>query len=175
MSLTDQTVEIKGSPFKLVGLVILGALMTALSGAIAFGYIPAREGSFVQFAGWAGTIFFGGATLVILKRLTSAGETVITLSKSGFLDKRLSERPIPWASIQDVLVWTMQGQKIIVLQVPPDIEKSVGLTRTARWSRAANAKLGADGLCTMASGLKISHADLLEAITRRVEAANSGH
>lgn len=169
----NSVVEIKGSPAKLTGLLFLGVIMTALSGMIVWGTIPVRAGSLGQFMGWAGLLFFGLCTLVIGSRLMTSSKTIVTLSPSGYLDTRLSERPIPWAAIQNVMVWTMQGQKVIVLQVPPETEASVGLTRIARWSRGANAKLGADGLCTVAAGLKTKHDDLLSAIMERVDAARA--
>lgn len=166
-------IEIKGSPAKLIGLVILGIIMTGLSAAIAFGLIPSGAGSIGQFAGWAGTVFFGAALMIALYRLTTSSATVITLSAAGLHDTRVSERPIAWDAIQDVGVWSMQGQKIIVLAVAPEVEQSVGLTRMARWSRGANAKLGADGLCIASTGLAMKHNELLAAVLERVDAARA--
>jgi hypothetical protein len=167
-------VEIKGSQMKLIGLFALGILMTGASGMIAAGAIPVRAGSYAQFIGWAGLVFFGACTLVIGSRFLQASKTVVTLSPEGLLDTRVAERPIPWAEIQDIGVWTMQGQKIIVLPVPPETESVLGLTRIARWSRGANKKLGADGLCVTAHGLKISHDALLAQVVERVDAARAG-
>ena len=171
MNTSNEIVEIKGSPAKLIGLFALGILMTGLSAMIAFGYIPVTAGSLKQFMGWVGLLFFGACTLLIASRLMRASSTVVTLSPEGLLDTRVAARPIPWSAIQDVGVWTMQGQKVIVLPVPPETEATLGLTRIASWSRGANKKLGADGLCVMASGLKISHDALLAQILARMEAA----
>jgi hypothetical protein len=171
MEITEGTVEIKGSPAKLLGLVAIGILMTGACALVVFGYIPVAAGSLRQFLVWVGMPFFGLCTLLAASRLLRASDTVVTLSPEGLLDTRLSQRPIPWSAIQEVGVWTMQGQKVIVLPVPPETEKSVGLTRIASWSRGANKKLGANGLCVMASGLKTSHDALLAQITARVAAA----
>jgi hypothetical protein len=171
METTVGTIEIKGSPAKLLGLFALGILMTLACALVTFGYIPVTAGSLRQFLIWVGVVFFGLGTLVAGSRLMRASDTVVTLSPNGLLDTRLSQRPIPWGAIQEVGVWTMQGQKVIVLPVPPETEKSVGLTRIASWSRGANKKLGADGLCVMASGLETSHDALLAQITARVAAA----
>ena len=46
MDAAHATVEIKGSPMKLIGLCLAGILMTAVSGAIAVGVPPIREVSF---------------------------------------------------------------------------------------------------------------------------------
>jgi hypothetical protein len=169
----SNSVEIKGSPAKLIGLLAIGIALTVLCAMVAFGYIPVRAGSFRQFLIWVGLVFFGLGSLVIASRLLRASNTVVTLSQEGLWDTRLSERPIPWSAIQDVGVWTMQGQKVIVLPVPPEVESTLGLSRIARWSRSANRKLGADGLCVMASGLKTSHDALLAEIVARVEAARA--
>jgi hypothetical protein len=168
MNDVSSTVEIKGSPAKLIGLLFGGILMTALCGMIVIGYIPVIAGSLRQFLSWVGLVFFAACTFLIASRLLRASSTVVTLSPEGILDTRVAERPIPWNAIQDVGVWTMQGQKVIVLPVPPETESALGLTRIARWSRQANKKLGADGLCVMASGLKISHDALLAQITARI-------
>lgn len=168
-----QVVEVKNSPLKLVGFAVGGVLLTAMCAAVVFGPMSAPGGSLPQFAGWVGIPFFGAMTLIAIGRLVSPGKTVVTLSPAGYLDTRLSERPVPWSDIKGVNVWTMQRQKVIVLQVPTETEASIGMTRMARWSRTANAKLGADGLCTMASGLTMSHDDLLAAITERAKAAQA--
>mgnify|MGYP003497707592 FL=1 len=163
-------IDIQGSPLKLIGLVVLGIIMTGLSGAIALGYIPVAAGGIRQFFGWAGLLFFGAALAIGFYRFATVSKIVVTLSPDGLHDIRVSERPVPWEAIADVGVWTMHEQNIIVLAVPPDVEARIGLTRMARWSRGANAKLGADGLCISATGLKIGHKDLLDEIRKRMAA-----
>jgi hypothetical protein len=37
---SSEVMEIKGSPVKLIGLLAIGVLLTALSAALAFGWIP---------------------------------------------------------------------------------------------------------------------------------------
>ncbi len=176
MNLNSESIEIKGSPAKLVGLVVLGIIMTGASGVIAFGIIPNVDGSFIQFIGWFGLLFFGACLLVAVSRFFASSKTVVTLSPEGLLDTRVAERPIPWSAMQDIGVWASHGQKIIVIAVPPDVEQSLSLKRMVRMTRGANAKLGADGLCIATTGLKISHDDLLREIIERADAArrNSG-
>jgi hypothetical protein len=171
MNRLDQTLEIKGSPAKLVGLFALGVVMTAASAAIAFGYIPVAAGSLREALAWVGVAFFGFGTVVIARRFFKASDAVVTLTPEGIRDTRLAERPIPWRAIQNIGTWSMNGQNVIVLKVPPETEDSIGLTRLARWSRGANAKLGADGLCITAAGLKMGHQALLDEIIKRAGAA----
>jgi hypothetical protein len=48
----------------------------------------------------------------------------------------------------------------MVLAVDPEVEGKLHLSRIARWSRGANKRLGADGLCVTAQGLKIDYDEL---------------
>ncbi len=171
MNLNSETIEIKGSPAKLVGLVVLGIIMTGASGMIAFGIIPNVDGSFIQFIGWFGLLFFGACLLVAVSRFFASSKTVVTLSPEGLLDTRVAQKPIPWSEMQDIGVWESNGQKVIVISVPHNVELQLGLTFIARKTRGANAKLGADGLCLVSTGLKISHDDLLDLIMIRADAA----
>ncbi len=173
MDQLDKTYEIAGSPAKLVGLTLLGVIMTVLSAAMALGYMGVAYGSFRQFIGMVGAVFFGAMLAIIVRRLLTSGSAIVTISPQGIVDTRVASGLIPWNAIHDIGVWTMHGQKIIVLAVPPEVEQSIGLTRMARWSRDANRKLGADGLCITAAGLKTKYDDLLAAIAQRVENASS--
>ena len=74
----------------------------------------------------------------------------------------------------EVSTWELQKQKVIVLQVPPEVEGSIQMTRMARWTRGPNKGLGADGLSITAAGLKISHEKLLEAVLAHMEAVQGG-
>ncbi len=174
MSSLEQKMEIKGSPKQLQALLALGVMFTAASAAIAFGWLPVKSGGLRQAVAWAGLPFFGLVTLDGFRRILKASDTVVTLSAEGVRDIRLAERSIPWGAIKDVGVWSKQGQNVIVLKVPPQTEEAIGLTRMARWTRTANAKLGADGLCIGATGLKIGHKALFAEIVKRVDAVRAG-
>lgn len=164
---TSRTLEIEGSPSKLLGLVGIGVVMTAVSLAIAL--MPdqlAPEALFgrdeVLIGGWFGTLFFGLCTVVAVRRLLAARGTVITISPDGIRDTRVAEAFIPWNAITGISTWTCGTQKIMVLAVKPDVEGRVGLTGVARWTRSVNRLLGADGLCVSATGVKIDYDTLLQ-------------
>jgi hypothetical protein len=170
MSQTVQTLEIQGSPAKLAGLLFLGILMTAASAFVALGGI-ARPGSYIEFIGWVGVAFFGAILALIVYRFFNAKEVLVTITDEGILDKRVAARTIPWAAVRKVSVWEHQRQKVIVLDVPPEVEGSIEMTRMARFTRGPNKSLGADGLCITAAGLKISHDELLARVMEHVGAA----
>lgn len=152
-------IEITGSPLKLVGLLACGGVMTGISLFCAL-VLPDKA----LIVGWVGTVFFAACTGVILMRLRHSGQPVIILSDEGLLDRRIVTRPIPWQSILRTHEWSSNGQRFIVVQVPPKVEAELGLKLMARMSRRANAALGADGLFIGAQGLRVSHQELRDLI-----------
>jgi hypothetical protein len=172
MSQTGRTLEIQGSPAKLAGLLFLGILMTAASAFVALGGI-APPGSYIEFIGWVGVLFFGAMLALIVYRVFNARDVYVTITDEGILDKRVAARIIPWSAVRKVSVWEHQRQKVIVLDVPPEVEGSIEMTRMARFTRGPNKSYGADGLCITAAGLKISHDKLLSEVMARVEAARA--
>jgi hypothetical protein len=163
--------EIKGSPAKLIGLLAIGVLMTALSAAVAFRWIPVG-GAAVAW-GWAGLLFFGLCTAICFWRLLTAGRTLVTITPRGIKDIRIAADAVPWSGIRDVSTAEIKRQKFIVLAVDPSVEKQLALTRIARWSRGPNRMLGIDGLCVSAIGLKIDHDTLLRACLAHWRAAHA--
>ncbi len=160
-----EIVSIKSSRLKLAGLGLLAIVMTGVSAALAFG------GAFpfvsvASIAGYAGTLIFGFASVYTIIKIFGPQSPVITVSLEGIFDTRLAKAIIKWSDIQNVTVWEMQEQPVIVLQVAPETEASIGLTRAARWTRKANKMLGADGLCVTASGLLTTHDELLALILK---------
>lgn len=171
MDVRDDVIEVKAAAVKLLGQAVMGLLMTAAGAALAR---FALAGSLRQFIGWIGALFFGAVTLMLLWQLLSAGKVVLRLDRDGVLDRRLSRLPVPWQEIRQVGIWAYKGQQLIVLDVSPETEGGIGLTRRARMTRSMNAGQGADGLCISATGLGISHDALLQAIIARVEVAQHG-
>lgn len=166
-----KTIEARGSRLKLVLLGILGIAMTAGCAWVAWAGL-ASAGSFAQLAIWIGVPFFGMCTLIGLRRLFTAERVVLMLSPQGIRDTRVAAEIIPWTAVRGLGTWAMQGQKVLVLDVDPEVEKRLTLTRMARWTRGANAKLGADGLCISASGLDIGYGALFDAASAHVEATH---
>jgi hypothetical protein len=170
---TTQTIEINGSMAKLLGLVALGVIMTGGAAAVAFlDLSDMRRGDFVKFIAYFGVPFFGLCTLIGIKRLFSAGTPVVTISPAGIVDTRVAKTLIPRQAVERISTWAHAGQKVMVLAVTPAAEEKLQLTTIAKWSRAANAKLGADGLCVTAQGLQISYDTLYATSVAYAEAAH---
>ena len=171
---TNERLEIAASPWKLVGLGLIGVAMTALCAVMAFGLIPdgPLAGSFWQLIGYAGLLFFGLCTLILIWRALTMRGPVVTITPDGIRDSRVAWEVIPWTAVLHISTWTHSGQKIMVLAVDPAVESQLSLTPIARMTRGANRSLRVDGLCVTAQGLKMSYDDLLAASMAYATAAH---
>ncbi|HUI95625.1 MAG TPA: STM3941 family protein [Xanthobacteraceae bacterium] len=159
---THRAVEIEASPIRMLGFAALGLLMTALSAAIAVRAFPnVPPDSFAEFVGYAATVFFGSATLLVVWRAVTTHGPVVTITGEGIRDIRVAAEFIPWSAVSGIATWEYRRQRVMVLAVDPAAEAGLTLTRLTRWTRGANRALGADGLCVTAQGLKIGFDDLL--------------
>lgn len=157
---TSRTLELLHSPLKMFGVLVGGVLMTSLSLVFVLPVFPELGDDPVAYAvGIVGALFFGLCTLMIVRQWFTL-EAVITISPAGLRDVRVAREFIPWSAIERLSTWTLQGQSILVVAVAPEVESRLTLTRTARWTRGPNRKLGADGLCVTAHGLKVDFAGL---------------
>ncbi|MGE0765475.1 MAG: STM3941 family protein [Hyphomicrobiaceae bacterium] len=171
---TDATTAIHGSPWKMLGLGVLGIGMTALSAVIAVAPpFLASVGLFGRTFGVIGALFFGLCTVLIFWRAITSTGAVVTLSPTGLRDVRVASEEIPWSAIRGISTWAFQGQKIMVLDVDPKIEAGLGLSAIARMTHDANRLLGADGLCVASQGLGTSYASLLAITTAYLAAHGS--
>lgn len=161
-----QRVEISASRFKLVLLTIAGIVMTVGSGLLAFRIIPrVMPGSYGEFVGWVGLIFFGLCTLLVVWRFFTAQGVVLTLNADGIRDTRISDKLIPWSAVRDISTWQSQRQRIMILAVAPEFECSLNLSRLARMAREASRALGADGLSIGTNDLKTDYETLFKMAT----------
>jgi hypothetical protein len=172
MTDTHAVVEIEASPIRLLGLAGLGLLMTALSALVVFPVFPDVPPD-TQMVGYLGVVFFGGCTVLLLYRAVTARGPVITLTREGIRDTRVAAELIPWSAIHNISTWQYRHARVMVLAVDPAIEAGLLLTRVARWTRAANRTLGADGLCVSAQGLKIGFDELLATSMAYAQASRS--
>jgi hypothetical protein len=169
---TSRTIEIESSPGKLLGLVGIGVVMTALGAALAFGGLSGRADTLSAHAvGTIALVFFAACTVVALWRLFTMHGPVITISPQGIRDTRVAADLIPWTAITGISTWEFKRQKIMILAVNPAVETKLLLTPMARWTRGAKRALGADGLGITAQGVKIDYDALLATVTAYAQAA----
>ncbi|PCC68886.1 hypothetical protein SAMN02745121_07584 [Nannocystis exedens] len=157
---TSRTLELLHSPLKMFGVLAAGLVMTSLSLLLVVPIVPELAGDpVVRGLGIVGALFFGSCSVVVLRQWFTP-EAVITISPAGLRDVRVARAFIPWPAIERLSTWTFNGQSFLVIAVAPEVERRLPLTRTARWTRGPNRKLGADGLCVSAHGLKVDFATL---------------
>jgi len=163
MTDTSRTLKIESSPAKLFGYVAAALLMT--TGAIFVSFFPEPISFRKLVGGYFGTVFFGLATCVWVWRLLNSPRPVITISPEGIRDTRVTSAPIPWSAVTRISTWPSRGpgwSRYIVFAIKPSVDAGLSLTPIARWNRAVNGALGADGLCITAAGLKIGFNTLLQ-------------
>jgi hypothetical protein len=170
-----ETIEIRSSPAKLLGVIAGAILLTLVSALIAARILPGVEpGSFQQFVGYCGLVFFGFCTLAGIWMLFTARGPIVTISSEGIRDTRITSDIIPWSAVHKISTWRLQRQKAMVLAVDPAVEERLNLSRMVRMTRKANIALGADGLCVTAQGIKIDYDTLLSTSLKYWKTATGG-
>jgi hypothetical protein len=160
---------------KMLGLLVVGTLLTGTSGLIAAGTIADRSDPTIKFVGYVGTAFFGVCTLVILAHAFRRG-AVIDVSTAGIRYYRRSTDLIPWAAIAAMSVHVIRRQKFLVLELFPEDAARLKASRTARLLERGNEAFGFSGVWISMVGLDGSLDDLIDAIElARVGASGARH
>lgn len=171
MSDADGILEIHASPLKTV-LLMLGSLaFAALAAAMMLGWFPDLS-DYYRFVGFLGFCMFGPCSVLWAAKLVRERGPVVTLSPQGLRDIRIAPQTIPWTAIWRTSVWETHGTKFILLDVDPEFERQMTLSRIVRWTRGGNRSMGIQGLSVATTGLKISHDTLFSRIAAQVEAAH---
>jgi hypothetical protein len=160
----ESKVEIGRSLIKIALLILGGVLLTAASAVIAFRILPGiGSGGFIHVVGWFGLFFFGLGSPIILWTAFKFGKAFVTVSPEGVFDARFPNTPIPWSAVTGVFEWKPipSAQKIAMLRVTSDFQKSLEPTAVARTMGRFNSAIGASGVPIINSMLAISHTDLM--------------
>jgi hypothetical protein len=114
--ITQGILEIEQSPWRMIGLIVVGILLTALSASIAFNLVPdSHLSSYDELGGCAGVVFFGLCTAIAAWRLVSISGPVVTITPEGIRDTRVAAELIPWRAVTRISTWQYRGQKVLVL------------------------------------------------------------
>jgi hypothetical protein len=118
--------ECRRSPWKLVGLLGLAAVMAGTSYFCTT--LPELK---AQIAGWVGLPFFGLAALGVLRMLAQSGPVVV-IDAEGIHDRRWSVGVIRWEDVTRVWVASVSGNRMLCIEVsnPEDYQ-----ARMRRWER----------------------------------------
>jgi hypothetical protein len=169
---TFERVEIAPAPWKVLMLAILSV------GFVAAGVWLVKSqpsGAFLQFIGWVSILFFGACSLLWVVQSIRFRGAIVIIDSDEILDRRVSDRTIPWTAVQEVNVWSLEAQRIPILKLDPAFDASFPTKMITRWTRGANRKLGADGIAINPAGLKITFDGLLQAIVDAKTASDLRH
>lgn len=163
---TTKVVTIENSSGTLILLTVLSFLMVGLSIALIFGTASDTPeiASLNQIAGYVGIVFFGFCAVAFLRRFLADKGPVVTLSPEGIKDTRIAEEIIPWRAVREVFVWEYRNQKFVMLEIDPEVERQLTLTKMVRMMRNMSERMGVTGLCVSASGLKTNFVELFTLI-----------
>jgi hypothetical protein len=173
-----QGVEIGYSTSRMLRLAGLGVVMTLASASVALNwYASNRIDDFYELVGYAGIVFFGLATLVIVWRLLTAKGPVVFISRQGIRDTRVVNDLIPWGLVEDIVAREYRRQKFVLLKISPVLERQLFATKGKQAMMAASKALGFDGVTITASGLAMDFDTLFATCTAyysAVKAPKSG-
>lgn len=150
-----------------------GKLLALTAGSFAFAAActfllstgAAPDGGFKEAVLYFGVPFFALCGVLGIKYLRAHGDAVV-ISPSGIMDTRISADTIPWPAVRSMTVREMRGQHFIMLDVDPNFERTMKLTRMAAWTKPMNAAIGFEGFAITVAGLDGSLEDLVAAIAR---------
>jgi hypothetical protein len=150
---TTRTITIEGSTEKLVSLTLVGVLLTAGAGALAFGLVP-EDALFARLLGLTGLVVFALCTLVAAWQLLSQSGPVITMSPQGIRDTRIAAETIPWSAVTNVSTLKYRYSRSVGLSIDATIEARLTFSRIVRCTRPINLAFGEEELPISASGMK---------------------
>jgi hypothetical protein len=164
-------VSFKRSLGKTLWLIVISIAMTGACAAIAFRLIPrVAPGSFAEFAGYLGMLFFSLATGGWIIRLFQAKE-ILQISIAGIRDSRISSEAIAWAEISDVRIKTAYKQKLLSLHLRPEAASKLRPPVLTSLMAKFNLVGGRRGWDVSMTGLNGSFDDLLAAVSRALNVA----
>ena len=156
-------IEIRGDRGKLLGLTLIGILMTTLGVALGFRWFSGIEPwDFIQLVGLFGAVFFGFATIGSIYRLYRANDIRLKLSADGIWEQRYGNQVLPWSEIRELSVTAVRRQPFVMLKIDRETENRLLQRPWSRVSMWLNRTMDFDGLPLSAAGLAISNDELIK-------------
>ena len=143
----ETTVSFERSTRRMLNMVLLGCLFCFVGYQLTQDWAVAQRGAYAAVVGWLGLAVFGTFLTAIVYRWIRLPKTILELSATGFLDRRLSNKVIPWRDIAGISQKTVRGQASLGLKVteegmqqlrrnlpwPTQIRLSIGPERDTLW------------------------------------------
>jgi hypothetical protein len=160
----ESRLEIGFSRLKLARLLLLGLVMTLVSAAIGFHWLPdIQEGSFKEFIGYVGTLFFGACMVAMLWRYARIRGPVLTVGPEGIRDQRIGPQTIPWPAVIRLSTLKMRRVTFLVVGLEDDFAARFFHSATRRWLRGVNARVsGTDGVQIATQELAVDYNTLFD-------------
>ncbi|CAO4167189.1 STM3941 family protein [Methylorubrum aminovorans] len=138
-------IDLRAARLPLVGLLIIACGFTAIGLVMLIaepgGKPIVAPGSFKQFIAFVAVGFFGLCIPVLLREVLRWGP-VVSVSRQGLFDRRLSTDWIPWSAISGLDVFTLYRQRFLRIAVLPDRDAALPWTRRARRIARLNGMYG---------------------------------
>lgn len=161
------TIEIRGDPMKLIGLLILGIIATSLCAMFTLQKIgdqPTTSFSYMIVS--FGVPLFGLCTLIFAWRLLRVKEVMLRLSPEGIWIREWGGGlTIPWSSIDEISSLQVKSQKFLMLRVSSEKYAQLQRGYIASSLHKLNKLIVGDGIPLSASGLAVSFGQLDAVVT----------
>ena len=157
-------------------MLLLGALVFVAAGAwMAWDPHALNQGRYrspvlIRIVGTLGVLFFGACGYFIARKLKS-GDAGLVIDAQGFSDQSSATAVgwVPWSDVEDLSVFTVQGQRFVLVQVRnPDgyLSRLSGLSKKAA---AMNLSAYGSPVTISANGLETGFDDLIKVLKKGLE------
>lgn len=145
--------------------LVLYALMSAVFVLIGFWILQDPDpDAKALFSAWVGIGFFGPCTVVFVRRLRKTRE-ILRVDGMGVLDRRVTDRTIPWSAIARITERQVRHQVIFNLHLTGYLSDFVD-SNWQRFTQSLNGLfgLGRNTISITANGLTVSADELRAAL-----------
>lgn len=167
---TAPTIEIEASLVAAVLHITAGLAGTVLFALVACHIFPAMNDVYDLMIGGVGSAASALWTALSVWRLATLRGPIVTIAPHGIRDRRICGEMVPWSAVARVSTREDYRSKVMVLSIDPRTERALTRTWRSRLTRDAGRRLGADGLCVTALGLRTSHETLFATTLAYLEA-----
>lgn len=165
---TAPTIDIQASLAVVVLRIVAGLAATVTFVAVACHVVPPMDDALDLMIGGVGSAASVLWTCLGLWRLATLRGPIVTIAPQGIRDRRILGDMVPWSAVARVSTQEdTRANKVMVLSLEPRAERALAKDRKRRRD---GLRVGAEGLCVTALGLRTSHETLLATTLAYLEA-----